>query len=66
MPIGANDTDTLTTREVAAIFRVSTSTIINWADEGKIPYVRTLGRHRRFNRAAIEAIHAATIAEAAS
>lgn len=46
----------LTTKEVALLFHVSPSTIINWADEGKLPCVRTLGGHRRFLRSDIEAV----------
>lgn len=34
--------------EVAAIFRVDPKTVTRWAQAGKIPSVRTLGRHRRY------------------
>lgn len=48
----------LTVSGVAAIFHVSPKTIVRWADEGKLPYSLTLGGHRRFQRADVEAIAA--------
>ena len=38
----------LTRTEVARIFRVSPSTITRWAEEGKLPAIKTLGGHRRY------------------
>ena len=38
----------LTRTEVAEIFRVSPSTITRWAEEGKLPAIKTLGGHRRY------------------
>jgi len=38
----------LTSTEVAAIFQVSSKTVARWAKEGKLPYMRTLGGHRRY------------------
>jgi excisionase family DNA binding protein len=34
--------------EVAAIFQVSPKTVCRWAMDGKLPFQRTLGGHRRF------------------
>lgn len=38
----------LRTGEVALLFGVSEHSIRKWADDGKLPYMRTLGRHRLF------------------
>lgn len=38
----------LRTGEVALLFGVSERCIRNWANEGKLPSVRTLGQHRLF------------------
>ncbi len=46
----------LTVSDVALIFHVSPKTIVRWANEGKLPYSLTLGGHRRFQRADVEAI----------
>jgi len=48
--------DVLTTTAVARMLRVSASTVARWAREGKIRCHFTLGGHRRFERAAIEAL----------
>jgi excisionase family DNA binding protein len=40
--------------EVAKAFHVSPKTVARWADEGRIPFVLTLGGHRRFPRKDIE------------
>ncbi len=45
----------LTPAEVAALFRVDPKTVTRWAKAGKISVVRTLGGHRRFRRADVEA-----------
>ena len=34
--------------EVAAILQVSPKTVSRWATEGKLPFLRTLGGHRRY------------------
>tara|TARA_Y100000310_G_scaffold316055_2_gene367336 strand:+ start:496 stop:687 length:192 start_codon:yes stop_codon:yes gene_type:complete len=47
-------TDFLTTSEVAKLAGVSSRTIRNWSDQGKIKAERTDGGHRRFDRAEIE------------
>jgi len=33
--------------DVARLLHVSPKTVARWATEGKLPYVRTLGGHRR-------------------
>jgi excisionase family DNA binding protein len=43
----------LTTGEVAMLFRVSHRAVRCWADAGKLPYIRTLGGHRRFMASAV-------------
>ena len=42
------ETALLTPSEVAILFRVSPKTVTRWAKEGKLPYIRTLGGHRRY------------------
>ena len=39
--------------EVGRLLHVSPKTVARWAKEGKLPYVRTLGGHRRFPGAPI-------------
>lgn len=56
--------DLLTAGEVARIFAVSLSTVTLWCEQGKLPYSRTLGGHRRFRRSDIAAIAARTGFEA--
>ena len=34
--------------EVAAILQVSPKTVCRWAQQGRLPYQRTLGGHRRY------------------
>jgi excisionase family DNA binding protein len=43
----------LHTAEVADILHVSPKTVSRWAKEGKLPYQRTLGGHRRYPEADI-------------
>lgn len=38
----------MTTAEVAALFRVSTSQVRRWAEAGKLPHFRTPGGQLRF------------------
>lgn len=48
----------MTRAEVARIFQVSPSTITRWAEAGKLPLVKTLGGHRRYQaRAVLELAH---------
>jgi excisionase family DNA binding protein len=44
----------LTTTEAAAAAAVAPSTIKRWADQGVLPFSRTAGGHRRFERLALE------------
>jgi excisionase family DNA binding protein len=34
--------------EVAAMLHVSPKTVARWAKDGKLPFLRTLGGHRRY------------------
>jgi excisionase family DNA binding protein len=43
----------LRTAEVADILHVSPKTVGRWAKEGKLPFLKTLGGHRRFPAAEI-------------
>jgi excisionase family DNA binding protein len=43
----------LRTAEVAAILHVSPKTVSRWAKEGKLPFLKTLGGHRRYPAAEI-------------
>jgi excisionase family DNA binding protein len=43
----------LRTAEVADILYVSPKTVSRWAKEGRLPFVRTLGGHRRYPEAEI-------------
>ena len=46
----------LTPAEVAAMFRVDPKTISRWAIAGKIPNMRTLGGHRRYQASDVHAL----------
>lgn len=50
--------------EVAELFNVSPNTITRWAEAGKLPYVRTLGGHRRYERGTIVELAQTFIEEA--
>jgi excisionase family DNA binding protein len=41
------------TAEVADILHVSPKTVARWATEGKLPFLKTLGGHRRYPEAEI-------------
>ena len=43
----------LRTAEVADILHVSPKTVSRWAKEGRLPFLRTLGGHRRYPEAKI-------------
>ena len=45
----------LTPAEVANIFRVDVKTVSRWAEDGKIPCLRTLGGHRRYRESDVQA-----------
>jgi excisionase family DNA binding protein len=46
----------LWTAEVAEILQVSPKTVSRWAKEGKLPFLRTLGGHRRYPAAEIASL----------
>jgi len=46
----------LTPSEVAAMFRVDPKTVTRWAKAGKLTSIRTLGGHRRYRAAEVEAL----------
>jgi excisionase family DNA binding protein len=52
----SNGRSYLRAAEAAALLHVSPKTISRWAREGKLGHVVTLGGHRRFSRADIEAL----------
>jgi excisionase family DNA binding protein len=43
----------LRTAEVAELMQCSPKTVSRWAKEGQIPFLRTLGGHRRYPEAEI-------------
>ena len=46
----------LTASEAAARLQVSTKTVTRWANQGRLQHHRTLGGHRRFDPALIDAL----------
>lgn len=54
----ADDGGYLRTAQVARLLHVSPKTISRWAQEDKLPHVKTLGGHRRFPARAIEELAA--------
>lgn len=46
----------LRTSEVAMRLQVSPKTVARWAKEGRLPYLATLGGHRRFPASAIDTL----------
>jgi len=42
--------------EVAELLQVSSKTVARWAKDGKLPYLRTLGGHRRYPELSIRAL----------
>lgn len=44
----------LRSSEVARLLQVSPKTVARWAKEGKLPYLATLGGHRRYPSAAVD------------
>jgi excisionase family DNA binding protein len=58
MPTTAATTEPtyLRTAEVADILHVSPKTVSRWAKEGKLPFLRTLGGHRRYPAREIRAL----------
>ena len=56
----------LRSAEVAAILQVSPKTIARWAQQGLLPYQRTLGGHRRYPEPAIRELAASLVAGGAA
>lgn len=50
------ESELLTPAEVAALFRVDPKTITRWATTGKLPYLTTLGGHRRYRETVIRGL----------
>jgi excisionase family DNA binding protein len=46
----------LRTQEVADVMHVSPKTVSRWAKEGKLPFLKTLGGHRRYPDREIRAL----------
>ena len=46
----------LRTAEVAAILHVGPKTVSRWAKEGRLPFLHTLGGHRRYPENEIRAL----------
>jgi len=46
----------LRTAEVADIMQVSPKTVSRWAKEGRLPFLKTLGGHRRYPEDEIRAL----------
>ena len=46
----------LRTAQVAELLQLSPKTISRWAQEGRLPFFRTLGGHRRYPDADIRAL----------
>jgi excisionase family DNA binding protein len=44
--------------QVAGMFKVTTKTVGRWAEDGKLPFRRTLGGHRRYPSQAIRELAA--------
>jgi excisionase family DNA binding protein len=42
--------------EVAELLQVSPKTVARWAKDGKLPYARTLGGHRRYPESSIHSL----------
>lgn len=48
--------DILTPGDIAKLFRVDPKTVTRWAKDGKLSSFRTVGGHRRFRKAEVEAL----------
>jgi excisionase family DNA binding protein len=53
----------LRSADVAAILQVSPKTIARWAQQGRLPYQRTLGGHRRYPEPAIRELATSLVQE---
>ena len=47
----------MTPAEVAVLFKVDPKTVTRWAQQGRLPFVRTLGGHRRYKRDDVMALY---------
>lgn len=66
-PAESTDPDRLLTpAEVAAMFRVDPKTVTRWSKAGKLNSIRTLGGHRRYRAAEVEALLRGAPAESAT
>jgi len=46
----------LRSAQVGDILQVSSKTVARWAKEGKLPFLNTLGGHRRYPKSKIDAL----------
>jgi excisionase family DNA binding protein len=46
----------MTPAEVATLFRVDPKTVTRWCKAGKLSAIRTLGGHRRYREAEVQAL----------
>jgi excisionase family DNA binding protein len=53
----------LHTAQVADLLQVSPKTVARWAKEGRLPFVRTLGGHRRYLEADILELRTSLVVE---
>jgi len=51
---GGEEPSFLRPAEVAELLSVSPKTVSRWAKEGKLPFLKTLGGHRRYPEAEIQ------------
>lgn len=49
-------TEWISTKKAMSLLGVGSTTIKRWADQGKLPHLRTEGGHRRFRRDAVDRI----------
>ena len=54
--IDARENEYLLAAQVARLLHVSPKTVARWATQQKLPYVKTLGGHRRFPAGKITAL----------
>lgn len=55
---------TLTSKDAAERLGVSVQTVLNWANQGRLPYLRTPGAHRRFRADDLDAFAASLVQHA--
>lgn len=55
----------LTPKQVAEIFGMHPSSVTKWADDGKLPFVRTPGGQRRYRVEDVDDLYARTFGSAA-